>query len=393
AGLLVLQRLSDAVAAGREVLAVIRGSAINQDGASNGLTAPSGPAQERVIRAALADSRLSAGEVDAVEGHGTGTRLGDPIEARALLATYGSDRGDRQPLLLGSLKSNFGHSQAAAGVGGVIKMIEAMRHGVLPRTLHAETPTPEVDWSSGAVELLVEPRDWPETGQPRRAGVSSFGFGGTNAHVIVEQAPVPEAAEPQPVTVELPVVPWLVSGRTPEAVEAQTARLREYVAGSPATELDIAYSLATARTAFEHRTVLWPGADAADTAPIVAGDGGLGVVFTGQGAQRIGMGAELAARFPVYAEALNEIAALLDPLLGRSLRELITSGEGLDGTGMAQPALFAVEVAQWRLLRSWGVNVRAVAGHSVGEFAAAHVAGVLSLADAARLVAARGALM
>ncbi|MFF0636632.1 SDR family NAD(P)-dependent oxidoreductase [Nocardia sp. NPDC004151] len=393
AGLLVLQRLSDAVAAGRDVLAVIRGSAINQDGASNGLTAPSGPAQERVIRAALADSRLSASEVDAVEGHGTGTRLGDPIEARALLATYGSDRAARQPLLLGSLKSNFGHSQAAAGVGGVIKMIEAMRHGVLPRTLHAETPTPEVDWSSGAVELLVEPRDWPETGQPRRAGVSSFGFGGTNAHVIVEQAPVPETAEPQPVTVELPVVPWLVSGRTPEAVAAQTARLREYVADSPAGDLDIAYSLATARTAFEHRTVLWPGTDAADTAPIVAGEGGLGVVFTGQGAQRIGMGAELAARFPVYAEALDEIAALLDPLLGRSLRELITSGEGLDGTGMAQPALFAVEVAQWRLLRSWGVNVRAVAGHSVGEFAAAHVAGVLSLADAARLVAARGALM
>ncbi|WP_433677852.1 SDR family NAD(P)-dependent oxidoreductase [Nocardia sp. CA-119907] len=393
AGLLVLQRLSDAVAAGRDVLAVIRGSAINQDGASNGLTAPSGPAQERVIGAALADSRLSASQVDAVEGHGTGTRLGDPIEAQALLATYGSERSAQQALLLGSLKSNIGHSQAAAGVGGVIKMIEAMRRGVLPRTLHAETPSPEVDWSSGAVELLIEAREWPETGQPRRAGVSSFGFGGTNAHVIIEQAPVQESVESQPVSVELPVVPWLVSGRTPAAVAAQSARLREFVAGSSARDLDIAYSLATARTAFEHRTVIWPGSGTAEFEPIVAGDGGLGVVFTGQGAQRIAMGAGLAACFPAYAEALDEVAALLDPLLGRSLRQLIATGEGLDGTGMAQPALFAVEVALWRLLRSWGVNVRAVAGHSVGEFAAAHVAGVLSLSDAARLVVARGALM
>ncbi|WP_433722793.1 SDR family NAD(P)-dependent oxidoreductase [Nocardia sp. CA-129566] len=393
AGLLVLQRLSDAVAAGRDVLAVIRGSAINQDGASNGLTAPSGPAQERVIGAALADSRLSASQVDAVEGHGTGTRLGDPIEAQALLATYGSDRSAQQPLLLGSLKSNIGHSQAAAGVGGVIKMIEAMRHGVLPRTLHADAPTPEVDWSSGAVELLIEARQWPETGQPRRAGVSSFGFGGTNAHVIIEQAPELESVESQPVSVELPVVPWLVSGRTPAAVEAQSVRLREFVAGSSVRDLDIAYSLATARTAFEHRTVIWPGSGTAEFEPIVAGDGGLGVVFTGQGAQRIAMGDGLAACFPAYAEALDEVAALLDPLLGCSLRQLIATGEGLDGTGMAQPALFAVEVALWRLLRSWGVNVRAVAGHSVGEFAAAHVAGVLSLPDAARLVAARGALM
>jgi len=431
-GLVLLERLSDAQRNGHDVLAVVRGSAINQDGASNGLTAPSGPSQQRVIRQALANAGLAVSDVDAVEAHGTGTTLGDPIEAQALLATYGQGRPADRPLWLGSIKSNIGHTSAAAGVIGVIKMVQAIRQSILPQTLHIDQPTTKVDWSTGMIQLLTDHQPWPDTDHPRRAGVSSFGVSGTNAHLILEQAPEPTITidTTPPATAEHSdttgivgspgVVPWLLSGKTPQALQAQAQRLLAHL-NNPKQQhslIDVGWSLATTRAALEHRAVvLATDRDHALTATTALAAGGshravvvgstfpgrIAVMFTGQGSQKAGMGRELHATYPAFARAFDAVRAELDKQpaheSGVCVADVVFAQEGskhsalLDQTAFTQPALFAVEVALFRLLESWGIRPDFVMGHSIGELVAAHVAGVLSLTDACTLVSARGRLM
>ncbi|MFE9882816.1 type I polyketide synthase, partial [Streptomyces sp. NPDC005784] len=425
-GMLLVERLSDARANGHPVLAVVRGSAVNQDGASNGLTAPNGPSQQRVIRQALANARLSAADVDVVEAHGTGTKLGDPIEAQALLATYGQDRPAEQPLLLGSIKSNIGHTQAAAGVAGVIKMVLAMQHGRLPRSLHIDEPTPHVDWTMGEIDLLTEPRAWPETGRPWRAGVSSFGFSGTNAHAVIEQAPVEQGTGEQgtPVSPTAPlltgntpdtagddgaaVLPWPLTARTEAALRDQARRLLDHLENRSDLRLvDIGHSLATARTTLGTRAVLvgrersdyvaaLTALAAGETSPLLTQGSAIGgrtvFVFPGQGSQWVGMAEALLDASPVFATRVDECAKALEPFTDWSLRDVLRGAEGapsLDRVDVVQPALFAVMVSLAEVWRAAGVEPDAVMGHSQGEIAAACVAGILSLEDAARVVALR----
>ncbi|MGW1441064.1 type I polyketide synthase, partial [Streptomyces griseus] len=406
-GLLLLERLSDALTNGHRVLGVLRGSSVNQDGASNGLTAPNGPSQQRVIRQALRNARVAGAQVDVVEAHGTGTTLGDPIEAQALLDTYGQGRPEGRPLWLGSVKSNIGHTQAAAGVAGVIKMVMAMRHGELPVTLHVDEPSPHVDWSAGDVRLLTESVPWRADGHPRRAGVSSFGVSGTNAHVILEEPPAVQPKTAAPVADSGPVA-WVLSGRGDAGLRGQAARLADFVRDRRAARTvdrewltGVAAGLA-GRAALEQRATvvgsdvdeLLKGLDAltADGQPLAAAtDSRTVFVFPGQGGQWVGMGRELLVSWPVFADRVAVCERALDPFVDWSLREVLTGSDEkwLGRVDVVQPVLWAVMVSLAEVWRAAGVEPDAVVGHSQGEIAAAVVAGRLSVEDGARVVALR----
>ncbi len=414
-GMLLVERLSDAKRNGHPVLALLKGSAVNQDGASNGLTAPNGPSQQRVIRQALANARLEPKDIDAVEAHGTGTTLGDPIEAGALLATYGQERPEGRPLRLGSVKSNIGHTQAAAGAAGVIKTVLAMREGLLPKSLHVDRPSSKVDWTAGEIELLADSAPWPkEEGRLRRAAVSSFGISGTNAHVILEEAPEVSEPESEQERKPLPAIPLALSAKSPEALRAQAERLASHLAENPELDpTDVAYSLVATRSAFTERAVaigedrteiltalqsLAGEETAASLITASAKTGRLAHLFTGQGSQRAGMGVELYEAEPIYTEAFDAACEAAGAKLDEALKDVVLGShpkakELLANTAYAQPALFATEVALYRLLESKGLEPDLLAGHSVGEISAAHISGVLSLEDAGALIVARGALM
>lgn len=419
AAVLVLERLSDARRNDHPVLAVIAGSAINQDGASNGLTAPNGPAQQRVITQAAANAGIGLDQVDVVEAHGTGTTLGDPIEAGALLATYGAARDAERPLWLGSIKSNIGHTQAAAGAAGLIKMVAALNHDSLPPTLNVDRPNPRVDWSAGTVRLLTEPVPWPETDHPRTAAVSSFGISGTNAHVILQQAPPPQAepANTQPhEVVEFALRLWPISARTPGALSAQADRLHRHLVSHPGLDLtDVAYSLGSTRTHHPHRAVITGAAESADPRQdlLDALDalrtghahpqlfahhylphlrGKTVFVLPGQGAQYPGMGRELYHRHPVFADMVDDCDEALRPFTGWSVRDVLRqdpAAPSLDRVDVVQPVLFTMMVSLAEVLGHYGIVPDAVIGHSQGEIAAAYIAGVLPLPEAAMVVARR----
>ncbi|MPY58849.1 acyltransferase domain-containing protein [Streptomyces spongiae] len=388
-GVVVLERLADAQRHGHPVLAVVRGTAVNADGATDRLTTPSGAAQRELIALALEDAGLTPGDIDAVEAHGTGTRVGDPVEAEALLATYGRRRD--HPLLIGSVKANLGHAQAAAGMIGVIKTVLALRHGILPATPHVSEPTPAVDWSAGSVRLLCETTDWPDTGRPPRAAVSSFGIGGSNAHVVLEQSPTAPTRTDEPGSIPR-IVPWVVSARSASALDAAVARLRRLAPADDRDRADIAHSLATGRaTALPHRAVLLACADGTPTvARCIAEPGASAMLFAGHGGPHADRTAALAERFPVFARAFDTVRDAFDGLLPDPLPALVGGDAAEPGTPRtAEPSLFAHEIALYRLLESLGRTPSHVAGHGLGEVAAAHVAGALSLTDACRVVAAR----
>lgn len=409
-GMLLLKRLSDAQRDGDEVLGVIRSSAVNQDGQSNGFTAPNGPAQQAVIRKALANAQLEPSSIDYVECHGTGTSLGDPIEVQALAKVYGEGRSSDSPVIVGSIKSNIGHSESAAGVAGVIKALLCLQNQTIPKTLHVGEPNPHIPWTKLPVSIATDAQPWKAGDTPRRAGISSFGFSGTNAHVIVEEAPPVEPVA-SPAGKDLPAYPLLVSGKSSAALRNQIQTLTTFLEKQKPDLKDLAYSLATSRTHFAYRVVLPSNSpakalsalkdlqeDKAALDAAASSEASLGktaFLFTGQGSQRPGMGQGLYEHFSVFKKSMDEIAEHLDKHLAQPLLPVIFSSdaETLSQTQFTQPALFALEVSLYRLWESLGVVPQVVLGHSVGEIAAAHVAGVFSLADACKLVAARGKLM
>ncbi|MCT2581501.1 type I polyketide synthase [Actinophytocola gossypii] len=393
AGVLLLERLSRACANGHRVLGLVRGSATNRSGSANGLTVPSGQTQQRTVRHALADAGLGLDDVDVIEAHGSGTRLGDAIEAHAMLATYGTVRRPGDPLLLGSIKSNLGHTQSASGIAGVIKMIQAMRHAEVPATLHVDEPSPDIDWSTGRLRLATEHTPWPDRGHPRRAAVTSVGISGTNVHVVLEQAPEPEP--PEPATRTLTEIPWPLSARTPEALTAQAARLRSYLADHPDLDpVDVGFSLATTRAALEHRAVVV----GRDRGELLAGLSSVAATGRARPDHEVAFAFAAAPEnpspavpYPAYAEAFDEVAAHADKHLTTSLRDVVAGIATPDPADRQAAELWhlAHQIALHRLLTACGLRPDTSTGHGTGEIAAAHAAGDVTLPDAVHLVATR----